>query len=151
MNKLIINLKSLNIEPIILAKFFYERGITSHLFVQKLIYFSYLEGLKNELLIFQEKFQAWKHGPVLVSIFAKMTGCSDLDTMFDEVPNLQQKEVITILEKICQKYRDCDVWDLVDKSHEGPWAKARVGLSEEDISTNELVLKDLFAFANAQE
>jgi hypothetical protein len=58
MNELIIKLKSLNIEPIILAKFFYERGIHSHLFVQKLIYFAYLEGLKNDLLIFQEKFQA---------------------------------------------------------------------------------------------
>jgi uncharacterized phage-associated protein len=63
-----IELKSLNIEPLAMAKYFYERGITSHLFIQKLIYFAFLKGLKNGLLLFEEKFQAWKFGSVLRSV-----------------------------------------------------------------------------------
>jgi len=39
----------------------------------------------------------------------------------------------------------------VEESHQGPWQKARIGLSEEDVSTNELDLKDLVTFANGQE
>jgi hypothetical protein len=54
----IAELKTLNLEPLSLAKYFYERGITSHLRIQKLIYFTFLECLKNNLLLFSEKFQA---------------------------------------------------------------------------------------------
>jgi hypothetical protein len=54
----IAKLKSLNIKPLSMAKYFYEKGIVSHLFIQKLIYFSFLEGLKNNLLFFSESFQA---------------------------------------------------------------------------------------------
>jgi len=53
-----INLKPLNVDPLALAKYFYERGITSHLVIQKLIYFAFLKGLKNGFLLFEEKFQA---------------------------------------------------------------------------------------------
>ena len=105
----IAELKTLNIEPLSLAKYFYEKEITSHLFIQKLIYFTFLKGLKNNLLLFSEKFQAWKYGPVLRSIFDEMTNCSDLDAMFYQIPSLRRKEVIDILESIYQKYRNCEV------------------------------------------
>jgi len=147
-----IQLESLNLKPLSLAKFFYQKGIDSHLFIQKLIYFAFLEGLRSDLLLFSERFQAWKHGPVLVSVFEKVTGCSDLDRMFQKVPDLsfsKHKQMITILESIHQEYQDWEVWDLVDKSHQGPWEKARVGLEPEDTSTNELNLEELVRFANA--
>lgn len=61
MNKFVTittQLKSLNIKPLALAKFFYRKGIFSHLVIQKLIYFAFLEGLKENLLFFSESFQA---------------------------------------------------------------------------------------------
>ena len=51
-------LKDLNISPLSMAKYFYQKGIFSHLVIQKLIYFAFLEGLKSDLLFFSEKFQA---------------------------------------------------------------------------------------------
>jgi hypothetical protein len=53
-----ITLKSLNISPLAISKYFAEKGIFSHLVIQKLVYFSFLEGLKNNWLFFQERFQA---------------------------------------------------------------------------------------------
>src|SRR5256885_13983417 len=109
MNKLVtieIKLKPLDIRPLKIAKYFYSKGIYSHLVNQKLIYFSFLEGLKNDLLLLSENFQAWKSGPVLSSVFEEMTNCSDLDRMFAGVPVLKRKEVINILEQIYQTYQD---------------------------------------------
>ena len=144
-------LKPLNIKPLAIAKYFYRKGIFSHLVIQKLIYFAFLEGLKEDLLFFPEKFQAWKYGPVLSSVFEQMTNCSDLDEMFSQAPTLRQKQVIAILEKVYRNYHKWNVWDLVDKSHEGPWAKTRGHLDSEAISIQEIELKDLVNFANAQK
>ena len=104
-----IQLNSLNLKPVVLAKFFYQKGITSHLRFQKLIYFTFLAGLQDNLLLFSEKFQAWKHGPVLVSGFEEVTGCSDLDRMFEKVPDLSNSTVTTILENTYREYQDWEV------------------------------------------
>lgn len=152
MNKIVtVNfpLKDLNISPLAMAKYLYQKGIFSHLVIQKLIYFSFLEGLKNNWLFFSESFQAWKHGPVLRSVFDQMTSCANFDKMFAKVPELKKKEVINILENTYQTYQAWDVWDLVEKSHEGPWQKTRGDLSAEATSTEELDLKDLINFAHA--
>jgi len=146
-----IKLEDLNLQPLTIAKYFYQKGVNSHLVIQKLIYFSFLEGLRNDWLLFPEKFQAWKYGPVLRSVFDNMTGASDLDTTFAKVVNLRRKNVVFILEKIYQTYCHYDVWDLVEKSHNGPWTKARNDLNEEETSTEELDLKELISFANAQK
>lgn len=108
MKKIVITteLKQLSIEPLAIAKYFYNKGVTSHLFIQKLIYFSFLEGLKENLLFFSENFQAWKHGPVLRTVFDEMTNCSDSARIFAGVSALRKKEVVNILEKIYQTYQD---------------------------------------------
>ena len=146
-----VPLQDLNIKPLSIAKFFYKKGITSHLFTQKLIYFAFIEGLKNNLLFFSERFQAWKYGPVLTSVFEEMTYCENIDDMFSKVPILRQEKVKVILEKIYRDYRKWNVWDLVDESHKGPWAKTRGNLSLEEVSTQEIDLKDLINFADAQK
>lgn len=144
-------LKDLNINPLSMAKYLYQKGIFSHLVIQKLIYFAFLEGLKSDLLFFSERFQAWKHGPVLRSVFDQFTSCSDFDQMFANVPELKNKEIIDILEDTYQTYRHWETWDLVANSHLGPWQKARGDLDPEKVSTKELDLKDLINFANGQK
>jgi len=83
-----------------MAKLFYDKEIVSHLFIQKLLYFAFLERLKSDLLFFSESFQVWKHGPVLRSVFEQMTNCSNLDEMFANAPKLKKKEVINILKTL---------------------------------------------------
>lgn len=144
-----VNLESLNLPPLAIAKYFYKKGITSHLSMQKLIYFAFLEGLRNDLLLFHEKFQAWRHGPVLRSVFEAMTGSTNLDALFTKALSLRQKKILTVLKKTYQNYGTLDTWDLVDKSHQGPWQKTRGELPETEISTQEIALEELISFAGA--
>jgi uncharacterized phage-associated protein len=156
MNKTIsveFSLRDLKVSPLSLANFFYQRGISSHLVIQKLIYFSFLKGLKKNLLFFEEKFQAWRYGPVLRSVFVEMTNCDNLDEMFGNVSPITNEEIKIILEEIYQEYQNSqdDVWDLVDKSHDEPWKKARGNLGIEEPCTNEIELADLIIFTNQQK
>jgi hypothetical protein len=50
-----IKLKNLNIEPLSVAKYFYEKGIEDMALSQRLIYLSYLEALKDGYLLFEEE------------------------------------------------------------------------------------------------
>ena len=68
-----IKLKNLNIEPLSVAKYFYERGVETSSIMQDLLYISYREILKKEnVLLFEEEFQAWRAGPTLNSVFYTM-------------------------------------------------------------------------------
>jgi hypothetical protein len=66
--------------------------------------------------------------------------------MFAQVFPIQEKRVISLLEETYQKYKGCDVWELVEESHRGPWEKTRNELDEEEISNKEIELEDLFKF-----
>ena len=48
-------LKNLNLEPLAIAKYFYEKGIEDMALSQRLIYLSYLEALKDGYLLFEEE------------------------------------------------------------------------------------------------
>jgi uncharacterized phage-associated protein len=102
--------------------------------------------------LFTEKFQAWKNGPVLRSVFDSMTSEGvKLDTVFTQISPVQEKRVLALLDEVYQEYKDWEIWDVVDKSHEGPWAKTRGNLGKEELSTQEISLDDLVKFANAQK
>ena len=52
-------LKSLNIQPLSVAKYFWEKGVETNSIMQDLLYLSYREFLKKEnTLLFTEEFQA---------------------------------------------------------------------------------------------
>ena len=52
-------LKNLNIEPLSVAKYFYEKGIEDYRLTQDFLYLTYLEVLKKEnKVLFKEKFEA---------------------------------------------------------------------------------------------
>jgi len=59
MSTLTIKLKQLNLNPLSIAKFFYQKGIEDYRLIQDLIYLTYREVLKKEnKILFKEKFQA---------------------------------------------------------------------------------------------
>ncbi|CAG8808183.1 16394_t:CDS:2, partial [Racocetra fulgida] len=73
-------------------------------------------------------------GPVVPSVFEGMTNEGvDFDVMFVEVSPVQEKEALTLLEETYQEYKD---WD------------ARGDLPREEISTAEIGLDELVAFAH---
>jgi hypothetical protein len=52
-------LRQLNLSPLSVAKYFYEKGIETNSIMQDLLYLSYREVLKKEkILLFVEEFQA---------------------------------------------------------------------------------------------
>src|SRR3954454_18036909 len=100
-----IKLKNLNIEPLSVAKYFYERGIETNSIMQDLLYLSYREVLKKEnALLFEEEFQAWRAGPTLNSVFYMMDDYlkknKSYEGLFEKVKEIKNQEVISYLESI---------------------------------------------------
>ena len=53
-----VKLKSLNIEPLSVAKYFYEKGFEDYRLTQDFLYLTYLEALKKRAILCREKFEA---------------------------------------------------------------------------------------------
>ncbi|CAG8573138.1 12378_t:CDS:2, partial [Racocetra persica] len=51
-------LKQLNLNPLSVAKYFWEKGIEDMAITQHLVYFTYLEAMKQGYLLFTEEWQA---------------------------------------------------------------------------------------------
>ena len=105
-----IKLKQLNLNPLSVAKYFYERGIETNSIMQDLLYLSYREVLKKEnTLLFEEEFQAWRAGPTLNSVFYTMHDYFEeketYESLFDKVPILKNEIVIQHLENIYLQYK----------------------------------------------
>ena len=104
----------------------------SHLKVQKLLYFSVGHCLaKNNRYIVEENFQAWQFGPVLPGIYDSLkkyddSAITELIEYNDGNCYLYKKdEVFDGIKYILDKIGSCDVWGLVEISHDkdGPWFK----------------------------
>lgn len=48
-------LKQLNLNPLSVAKFFYEKGLEDYGLIQNFLYLTYLEVLKDGYLLFEEE------------------------------------------------------------------------------------------------
>lgn len=106
--------------------------------LQKFLY--YIQGaslaLKDEPL-FEDEILAWKHGPVVYSIYNKYKEYSD--KAITEKPSSTNaiKEFDQLLiSEVYKKYSMYTAWQLVQKTHEeSPWADAKQNdvISNEDI------------------
>src|SRR4051812_42559802 len=103
-------LKNLNIQPLSVAKYFYEKGIETNSIMQDLLYLSYREILKKEnALLFSEEFQAWEGGPTLNSVFYALHDYFEknetYEGLFDKVSSIKDKTVVQYLENTYQQYK----------------------------------------------
>ena len=106
-----IKLKQLNLNPLSVAKYFYGKGIEDYRLMQDLLYLSYREVLKKEnKILFKEKFQAWENCPVLESVHQQMKyhfkEHRTMDCLFEQVEELENKEIKTYLTKIYRDYQN---------------------------------------------
>ena len=127
-----IKLKQLNLNPLSVAKYFYGKGIEISPVIQQLIYFSYLEALKDDYLLFKEEWKAWPNGPVVESVINKMFDNYDkLDKLFSRVEDIKNKSVLNYADKVFKKYRNKERYVIFEKAQNKPWKDARKPLKSE--------------------
>ncbi|RHZ36086.1 type II toxin-antitoxin system antitoxin SocA domain-containing protein [endosymbiont GvMRE of Glomus versiforme] len=141
-------LQRLEINSLSVAKYFYENwGLADPVIMQRLIYFAYLEILREQkIVLFEEKFQAWPGGPVLESVIYPMyEHCEELENFFEKVEGLDNQIVIQYLDKIAKKYSKLESFRIYQESRNELWEEARQDLvSEEESQTIEE--RNIFAF-----
>ncbi|WP_147410842.1 type II toxin-antitoxin system antitoxin SocA domain-containing protein [endosymbiont GvMRE of Glomus versiforme] len=149
--------KILNIVPLSLAKYFYEKGIEDIGVIQDLIYLTYLEVLKKEnILLFSEEWQAWNSGPVIESVFYAMNENwkdKDRKKLFQKTLPLTQKNIIKHCEKQIKDYQiieqEKDQYKLLGAVQTEPWKLARRNLDNE-LEKNKIETADIIRFAQQQ-
>lgn len=126
------------------ANFFLEKAESenvplSQLKLIKLVYIAYgwYLALKNAKL-FNEQIEAWKHGPVIPSIYHEFKDYGqnpidrfayelDLDTYEAVIPKIpaDDEETRLILTKVWAAYKKFTGWTLRNKTHEpdSPWSR----------------------------
>src|SRR2546430_14197926 len=101
--------KQLNLNPLSVAKFFYEklgeRGV-EQTFLQPMTYLACQEILKKEnLLLFAEKFHTGLASPILFSLTDLIKKHGDhLDNFFFQIPDINNSQVLLHLEKLVKKH-----------------------------------------------
>src|SRR5947209_1900484 len=129
-----IKLKNLNLNPLSVAKYFYEKGFEDYRLIQDMLYLTYREVLKKEnKILFKEKFQAWENGPFLESVYQQMNyhfeehgtmGC-----LFKSVEDIEDKEIKPYLTKVYRDYQNSKKKgkqiEFFFQVEDEPWEQAR--------------------------
>jgi len=127
-------LQKLEVNPLSVAKYFYENWkVTDPAIMQRLIYFAYLEILKEKyIVLFEEKFQAWPGGPVLESVIYPMyKHCETLENFFEKIKYLDNPIVIQFLNKIAERYVKLEDFQIYKKARNKLWEEFRQNLTNE--------------------
>ncbi|KLL03640.1 MAG: hypothetical protein MRERV_36c024 [Mycoplasmataceae bacterium RV_VA103A] len=99
--------KQLNLNPLSVAKFFYEklgkRGVEQP-FIHPALYLTYREILKKENIgIFKEEFEDWETTPALPSVYVYLE--KNNKPTFHQIPDITNEIVIHHLENISRRYQ----------------------------------------------
>lgn len=122
--------------------------LITNLKLQKLLYYAQGWHLahKNENL-FEDKFEAWVHGPVIPSIYRKYRKAWLPINEEVELPSLPE-ELKKWLDRFLNSYLSIDAFELEKMVHrEVPWIEARGGLPIDALCTNPinpLTMKNYF-------
>lgn len=128
--------------------------------LQKMLYYCYswTLALLNEnpddieIRLFDEKFEAWVHGPVIRSVYFQLKeyGYNPVP-MNEEIVNINNEDVLDILEQVYDIYGEFNGNELESISHqENPWKNARQGLEPFEGTDREIRDIDIFEYYNAQ-
>lgn len=144
-----------NIQDII--NWFLSRQAMSPKKLQKMLYYAYAWTLtlmnenEDELntRLFDAKFEAWVHGPVVKSVYDKYkeNGSQEipkLDTIYEMKDN---DEIVDILEQVMDIYGGFNGNQLENITHqEEPWKNARKDLQPYEATNNVIPDKDMFRY-----
>jgi uncharacterized phage-associated protein len=129
-----VKLKNLNLEPLSVAKFFYQKGIEDYRLMQDLLYLTYREVLKKESkVLFKEKFQAWDGGPMLELVYRQMKHHFEehgqMDCLFEPIEDIKDKEIKPYLTKTYRDYQNAKKkgkeLEFIFQPEDEAWEQAR--------------------------
>lgn len=143
----------------VIAQYFLTKGNLSPKKIQKLVYYTYawFITLKNESpediqnRLFEEKPQAWAHGPVFQSHYQlyKDHGWHEIEKNTTEV-RLKNPELSKFLDDIWAKFGKFSADELEYMTHqESPWLEARAGIAPGEPSNRELSDRTIYNFYSA--
>ena len=120
-----------------LANWFLDKSSMSHKKLQKLCYYAvaWHYTLYNSILINEDEFEAWVHGPVSSALWSKYK-----DYCWAPIPRSDEKPVFDndtedFLQIVYNTYGDYSGHQLEVFTHrEQPWRDARKGLEEHEAS-----------------
>ena len=124
-----------------------KKGLTNKK-LQKLLYYAQAWSLVlNNRTIFDDKIEAWVHGPAIPLIYStfKSFGFKDIEVEVDEngLNSIDGKDR-KLLDQIWSIYGNLDAGYLELLTHsEEPWQEARKGLQSDENSENEISLKGM--------
>ena len=109
--------------------------------LHKLLYFSQRESfIQLDSPMFDDKFQAWRYGPVIVKV-------RDLYKagLLNQMPSDDElKPFEKVFNVVMTEYAPKDTWSLSDMTHaESSWKNARVGLNPSDLGSNDMDIEDI--------
>lgn len=120
--------------------------LVSNLKLQKLLYYALghsvaLYGVDNP--IFKDKIYAWKHGPVVKTVYTHFSIYGDGAIPPDQKPALLDSETKNFLDEIYRVFGRYSAWVLRDMTHkETPWLKNY----KPDQKNIEIPLKDIHRY-----
>ena len=127
------SLEHLHSNPFQIAKFFYEKGVDTWPAIQRLVYFAYVQSIKQKKVLFEEKFEVWEsNNPILISLYEKSTkGIYPLSpaTVLKDIEEPTEPFIRNIL---TDTYQNCDYY-------------------EEEKKRFDLVLRELLELAKKEE
>lgn len=131
-----------------IAKFivgqFHSKGMPiNNLKLQKLLYYSqaWHLALKDNAL-FNERIEAWIHGPVIPPVFQEYKSFRWSPIVIEDVTVQLAQKTQAHVEEVLAQYGRFSSWDLERMTHnEDPWKIARGGLPA-DISCTNLITHD---------
>ncbi len=114
----------------------------SNLKLQKLVYYAQAWHLAlREKPLFEEDFQAWIHGPVILVLYQKYKAFRWQPILKDTEMQLPDN-VVKFLDEVAQEYFACNAYELEQMTHvEDPWNRARGNLPP-DVPSNAIIKKE---------
>ena len=128
--------------------------------LQKIVYYAYawcMALLSNMaegeiFYLFEEKFEAWVHGPVCPELYQeyKCYGWGDIDVGHQNLDFKFEPDVEDILKQVWEIYGGYNANQLETITHqEKPWLEARDGFSPSDICKNQIKEDVIYDYYNS--
>lgn len=142
-----------------IANWFLSKESMSLKKLQKMVYYAYswfivlenedFENIKWKL--FDEKPQAWVHGPSFVSLYEKYKNHSYKNIIQKKEKILLNDNILDVLEQVNTVYGKFNANQLESITHqEEPWQKQRWNLKPHETSNRELNDLDIYIYYSGQ-
>ncbi len=125
----------------------------THKKLQKICYYFYSwYWIKHNKSLFDEKFEAWVHGPVSPILYKKFKSHGWKEIEVNKSSNCLSKEDNDFLDKLLSIYGKYSADDLEELTHsELPWKIARIGLGRNESSDNKIKIEDILNYYIEQD